>query len=70
MKPTQVYEDMSARLAPRVAISKPPRNILKSNGLEDETDTATDKFAKPFVDLGNNGLANSNEQFKTYAVIA
>ena len=40
------------------------------NGLEDETATATDKLAKAFVDLGNNGLTNSNEQLKTYATIA
>ena len=46
-----------------------PENLLESNGPEDETDTATDKFAKAFVVLGNNGLTNSNEQFKTYAVI-
>ena len=67
---------MSARIAPLAGDLKTaqktfwPENLLESNGPEDETDTATDKFAKAFVVLGNNGLTNSNEQFKTYAVIA
>ena len=71
LEASRVYEDMSARLAPLVGDLETARKTFWSlNGLEDETATATDKLAKAFVDLGNNGLTNSNEQLKTYAVIA
>ena len=68
---SRVYEDMSARLTPLVGdLETAQKNFWSLNGLEDETATATDKLAKAFVDLGNNGLTNSNEQLKTYATIA
>lgn len=71
LEASRVYEDMSARLTPLVGDLETAQKTLWSlNGLEDETATATDKLAKAFVDLGNNGLTNSNEQLKTYAVIA
>ena len=62
---------MSARLTPLVGdLETAQKTFWSLNGLEDETATATDKLAKAFVDLGNNGLTNSNEQLKTYATIA
>lgn len=68
---SRVYEDMSARLSPLVGdLETAQKTFWSLNGLEDETATATDKLAKAFVDLGNNGLTNSNEQLKTYATIA
>ena len=71
LEASRVYEDMSSRLTPQVGDLETARKTFWSlNGLEDETATATDKLAKAFVDLGNNGLANSNEQLKTYASIA
>ena len=71
LEASRVYEDMSARLAPLVGdLETAQKTFWSLNGLEDETATATDKLAKAFVDLGNNGLTNSNEQLKTYAVIA
>ena len=71
LEASRVYEDMSARLSPLVGDLETARKTFWSlNGLEDETATATDKLAKAFVDLGNNGLTNSNEQIKTYATIA
>jgi hypothetical protein len=69
LEASRVYEDMSARLTPLVGdLETAQKTFWSLNGLEDET--ATDKLAKAFVDLGNNGLTNSNEQLKTYAVIA
>ncbi len=71
LEASRVYEDMSARLTPLVGdLETAQKTFWSLNGLEDETATATDKLAKAFVDLGNNGLTNSNEQLKTYAVIA
>ena len=71
LEPSRVYEDMSARLTPLVGDFETAQKTFWSlNGLEDETATATDKLAKASVDLGNNGLTNSNEQLKTYATIA
>lgn len=71
LEASRVYEDMSARLSPLVGdLETAQKTFWSLNGLEDETATATDKLAKAFVDLGNNGLTNSNEQLKTYAVIA
>ena len=71
LEASRVYEDMSARLTPLVGdLETAQKTFWSLNGLEDETATATDKPAKAFVDLGNNGLTNSNEQLKTYAVIA
>lgn len=68
---SRVYEDMSAKLSPLVGDIETARATFWSlNGLEDETATATDKLAQAFIDLGNNGLNNSNEQLKTYATIA
>ena len=62
---------MSARLAPLAGdLETAQKTFWSLNGLEDQTATATDKLAKAFVDLGNNGLTNSNEQLKTYATIA
>ncbi len=69
LEASRVYEDMSARLTPLVGdLETAQKTFWSLNGLEDET--ATDKLAKAFVDLGNNGLTNSNEQLKTYATIA
>lgn len=71
LEASRVYEDMSARLSPLVGdLETAQKTFWSLNGLEDETATATDKLAKAFVDLGNNGLTNSNEQLKTYATIA
>ena len=71
LEASRVYEDMSARLTPLVGdLETAQKTFWSLNGLEDETATATDKLAKAFVDLGNNGLTNSNEQLKTYATIA
>ena len=71
LEASRVYEDMSAKFSPLVGDLETARKTFWSlNGLEDETATATDKLAKSFVDLGNNGLTNSNEQLKTYATIA
>ena len=71
LEASRVYEDMSAKLTPLVGnLETAQKTFWSLNGLEDETATATDKLAKAFVDLGNNGLANSNEQLKTYASIA
>ena len=71
LEASRVYEDMSARLTPFVGdLETAQKTFWSLNGLEDETATATDKLAKAFVDLGNNGLTNSNEQLKTYATIA
>ena len=71
LEASRVYEDMSARLTPLVGdLETAQKTFWSLNGLEDETATATDKPVKAFVDLGNNGLTNSNEQLKTYAVIA
>ena len=62
LEASRVYEDMSARLAPLVGdLETAQKTFWSLNGLEDETATATDKLAKAFVDLGNNGLTNSNE---------
>lgn len=71
LEASRVYEDMSARLTPLVGdLETAQKTFWSLNGLEDETATATDKLAKAFVDLGNNGLTNSNELLKTYATIA
>ena len=71
LEASRVYEDMSARLTPLIGdLETAQKTFWSLNGLEDETATATDKLAKAFVDLGNNGLTNSNEQLKTYATIA
>ena len=71
LEASRVYEDMSSRLTPLVGdLETAQKTFWSLNGLEDETATATDKLAKAFVDLGNNGLTNSNEQLKTYATIA
>ena len=71
LEASRVYEDMSARLTPLVGdLETAQKTFWSLNGLEDETATSTDKLAKAFVDLGNNGLTNSNEQLKTYATIA
>lgn len=71
LEASRVYEDMSARLTPLVGdLETAQKTFWSLNGLEDGTATATDKLAKAFVDLGNNGLTNSNEQLKTYATIA
>ncbi|WP_294496454.1 hypothetical protein [uncultured Ruminobacter sp.] len=71
LEASRVYEDMSARLTPLVGdLETAQKTFWSLNGLKDETATATDKLAKAFVDLGNNGLTNSNEQLKTYATIA
>lgn len=71
LEPERVYEDMSARLTPLVGdVDLARATFWNLNQLEDETATSTDKLAKAFLDLGNNGLNNSNEQLKTYATIA
>lgn len=71
LEPARVYEDMSARLTPLVGdVDLARATFWNLNQLEDETATSTDKLAKAFLDLGNNGLNNSNEQLKTYATIA
>ncbi|WP_405367093.1 hypothetical protein [Ruminobacter sp.] len=60
LEASRVYEDMSARLTPLVGdLETAQKTFWSLNGLEDETATATDKLAKAFVDLGNNGLTNS-----------
>lgn len=71
LEAARVYEEVSARLTPLVGDIETARATFWSlNALEDETATSTDKLAKAFLDLGNNGLNNSNEQLKTYATIA
>src|SRR5574344_95116 len=71
LEAARVYEEVSARLTPLVGDIETARATFGSlNVLEDETATSTDKLAKAFLDLGNNGLNNSNEQLKTYATIA
>lgn len=71
LEAARVYEDMSARLTPLVGdVDLVRATFWNLNQLEDETATSTDKLAKAFLDLGNNGLNNSNEQLKTYATIA
>lgn len=71
LEAARVYEDMSARLTPLVGdVDLARATFWNLNQLEDETATSTDKLAKAFLDLGNNGLNNSNEQLKTYATIA
>ncbi|WP_406037196.1 hypothetical protein [Succinimonas sp.] len=71
LEAAKVYEDMSAKIMPMVGdLEIAQKTFWSLNSLEDETATATDKLAKAFIDLGNNGLTNSNEQLKVYATIA
>lgn len=67
----KVYEDMSAKIMPMVGdLDVAKATFWSLNALEDETAISTDKLAKSFIDLGNSGLTNSNEQLKVYATIA